>query len=74
MKKITLELEDVVFEKVKKQFEELGVDFKTGLVYLIEEFCKSVSAYAEAGFFFCFFIRQKQRQVPRDCGRRRIQG
>lgn len=38
MKKITLELEDVVFEKVKKQFEELGVDFKTGLVYLIEEF------------------------------------
>ena len=38
MKKITLELEDVVFEKVKKQFDELGVDFKTGLVCLIEEF------------------------------------
>jgi ATPase subunit of ABC transporter with duplicated ATPase domains len=31
-------------------------------ILLIEEFCKSVSAYAEAGFFFCFFIRQKQRQ------------
>ena len=38
MKEITLELDDVVYEKAKKQFEELGVDIKPGLVYLIEEF------------------------------------